>query len=84
MIFILSSFCVVIFNFIVAEKTDFSKTTEWTFLSFQMAFLSFKNKTHFRFFRETQDVSTVFPRDTGSKFRETQDIIELLYKDKYL
>ena len=55
--------------------------TEWTFLGFLIAFLSFQNKAHFRFFRETQDVKVIFPRNTGSKFRETQDIIETFYRD---
>ena len=76
MIFLLSSFCVVIFNFMIAEKTDFSKTTEWTNLSIERTFLFFQNKAHFRFFRETQDVKVIFPRNTGSKFRETQHIID--------
>ena len=35
----MSSFCVVIFNFIVAKKIDFSKTTEWTNLSIERTFL---------------------------------------------
>ena len=65
------------------------KITDCTNLSIERKFLGFQkkffyeNKTHFRFFRETQDVSKVFPRNTGSFFRETQDIIELFYKDKY-
>ena len=48
-----------------------------------MAFLSFQNKAHFRFFYETQDVKVIFLRNTGSKFYETQDIINTFNKDKY-
>ena len=46
-----------------------------------MAFLSIQNKAHFRFFYETQDVKVIFLRNTGSKFYETQDIIDTFYKD---
>ena len=45
-------------------------------MSAERTFLFSENKAHFRFFRETQDVKVIFPRNTGSKFRETQDIIE--------
>ena len=47
----------------------------------ERTFLFSENKAHFRFFYETQDVKVIFLRNTGSKFYETQDIIELLYKD---
>ena len=94
----MSSFCVVIFNFMIAEKIDFSKTTEWTnlsiertflyiertFLGFLMAFLSFKNKAHFRFFYEKCHVSTVFLRQVPSKFYEKCHIIELLHRENYI
>ena len=66
---------VLIYLYLLLLKKLILSNTGWTFLFSE-------NKAHFRFFRETQDVKVIFPRDTGSKFRETQDIIELLYKDK--
>ena len=52
-------------------------------MSIERTFLFSENKAFSKKFRETQDPSIVFPRNTGCFFRETQDIIELLYRDKY-
>ena len=69
---------IVVFIFMVAKKNWYYQITERTFLSIERKFLFSENKTYFRFFRETQDVKVIFPRNTGCFFRETQDIIELL------
>ena len=52
-------------------------------MSAERKFFSSENKAFSKKFRETQDVKVIFPRNTGCFFRETQDIIELLYRDKY-
>ena len=57
--------------------------TNWTNLSIERTFLFSENKAFSKKFYETQDVKVIFPRNTGCFFRETQDIIELLYRDKY-
>ena len=97
MIFILSSFCVVIFNFIVAKKSWFYKISERTNLFSENKFcfrffprkvpclnsFSAKHRMSQQFFYDRYHLTAIFLWQVSSFFYEKYHIIELFNKDKY-
>ena len=62
-----TAIAVVFTTMLLLLKKLILSNTGWTNLSIERKFLFSENKFYFRFFRETQDLKVIFPRNTGSK-----------------